>query len=420
MKYLEKMKTKTAFEIIFIATVGLSILLWLIFMFIGGDSSSQLRIFSENMWDFLADSTNVLGYSAGLDPYNNQIFGLGEKAYPPLTYALMFLVSRVVNVNSYLEKFGDYKKLWTDPKVLILIIIFTVIVIIMMYTIIQVTKNGSMLIKSLVAFVLCFSFPMLFSIERGNTIIITSIMCMIYLFYYNSENKILKELALISLAVAVAFKITPAFLGILLLYNKQFKDAIRTVIYGIIIVFGPFIFLHGGFLNIPLMFNNIFLNLKYYSSPEGCTLAGSLNKFGRVFTSNDYIVPDIWVDILKITTVIISIILLSVIPFFKTQWEKVATVVIILIILPSHSGTYCVLYMIPVIVMFLNEEKHRNVDIIYLLCMIMISWVYFCKVSDYIFNIHFALPVMTLTLLITGIANAINYLKHKNLIGKGV
>jgi len=420
MKYLEKIKTKTAFEIIFIATVGLSFLLWIIFIAVDGEASSQFRIFSENLWDFLADSTNVIGYSAGRNPYNNHIFGLAEKAYPPLTYVLMFLVSRVVQVNSYAEKFGDYKNLWTDPKVLILIIIMTVVVVIMMYTIIQVTKNGSMLIKSLVAFVLCCSFPMLFSIERGNTIIITAILCMFYLFYYNSENKILKELALISLAIAVAFKITPAFLGILLLYNKQFKDSIRTVIYGIIIVFGPFVFLQGGFSNIPLMFNNIFLNLKAYSSPEGCTFAGSFSKFGQVLTSNDYIVPDIWVAILKITTVIISIILLSVLPFFKTQWEKVATVVIILIILPSHSGTYCVLYMIPVIIMFLNEEKHGNVDIIYLLCMIMISWVYFCKLSDYIFNIHLALPVMTITLLITGISNAKNYYKQKKISGKGV
>jgi len=269
-----------------------------------------------------------------------------------------------------------------------------------------------MQIKSLTAFALCCSYPMIFSIERGNTIIFTVLLCTFYLFYYNSENKVLRELALIALAVAAAFKITPAILGIMLLYNKQFKECVRTVIYGIIMVFGPFIFLHGGFSNIPLMFQNIELNLKTYSMPEGCTLAGSIAKFGQMISA-DYKVPSALITFAKITTIVLSLILLAVVPFFKTTWEKAAAVVIVLIILPSHSGTYCILYLIPVIIMFLNEENHRKVDIIYLLCMIAISWVYFCKVTDYFFNYHLALPVMTGTLVITGIINVMNFFNDK-------
>jgi len=418
MKYFEKMKTKTSFEIIFIATIGLSFLLWMIFMFLGGPSGNQFNIFFGRCGNFIADSSNVTGYSSGRDPYHNLIYGLGEKAYLPLTYVIMYFVSRIVNVDSYAIRDESYFGIVADYKYLAIFLIFIIIIMILMYTLIQVTKKGKMSIKIMTAMALCFSAPMIYSIERGNTIIFTVFLCMFYLFYYNSENKILKELALIALASAVGFKMTPALLGIMLLYNKQFKEAARAVLYGIIIVFGPFLFLHGGFSNIPLMFDNIALNLKSYTSLDGCTLTASVNRFGKFF-DNKFTMTQGLVDNLKTITTILSLLLLVVVPFLKTNWEKVAAVVVVLIILPSHSGEYCVLYMLPVIVMFLNEEKHRNIDFLYLLCMIMISWDFVCKASE-IFNYNLALPIMVVALLITGIINMIKMLQNRMLNGKGV
>jgi len=418
MKYFEKMKTKTSFEIIFIATIGLSFLLWMIFLFMGGALSNQFSIFYGNCGNFIADSSNVAGYSAGRDPYHNLVYGLGEKAYPPLTYVIMYFVSRIVDVQSYAIRDQSYFGIVADFKYLAIFLVFIIIIMILMYTLIQVTKKGKMSIKIMTAMALCCSAPMIYSIERGNTIILTVFLCMFYLFYYNSENKILKELALIALACAAGFKMTPALLGIMLLYNKQFKEAARTAVYGIIIVFGPFLFLHGGFSNIPLMFENMKLNLKFYTSLDGCTLTASVNRFGKLYFNN-FSMTEAMIDNMKTITTILSLLLLIVVPFLKTNWEKVAAVVVVLIILPSHSGTYCILYMLPVIVMFLNEEKHRNIDFLYLFCMIMISWDFVCKASE-IFNYNLALPIMVVALLVTGIINIVKMLQNRMFNGKGV
>jgi len=418
MKYFEKMKTKTSFEIIFIATIGLSFLLWMVFLFMGGALSNQFSIFYGDSGNFIADSSNVAGYSSGRDPYHNLVYGLGEKAYPPLTYVIMYFVSRIVDAQSYAIRDESYFGIVADFKYLAIFLVFIIIIMILMYTLIQVTKKGKMSIKIMTALALCCSAPMLYSIERGNTIIFTVLLCMFYLFYYNSENKILKELALIALACAAGFKMTPALLGIMLLYNKQFKDAARTAVYGIIIVFGPFLFLHGGFSNIPLMFENMKLNLKFYTSLDGCTLTASVNRFGKLYFNN-FSMTDAIINNMKIITTILSLLLLIVVPFLKTNWEKVAAVVVVLIILPSHSGTYCILYMLPVIVMFLNEEKHRNIDFLYLFCFIMISWDFVCKASE-IFNYNLALPIMVMALLITGIINIVKMLQNRMFNGKGV
>ena len=412
MKYIENLRTKKAFEIIFFSTVVFSFLLWLLYIFIDGSSSAQFNIFFQRCEDFMADSSNVLGYSANRDPYHNLVYGLEEKAYPPLTYVIMYVMSRVVNANSFVDSENSYYYISDNLQYFALIFIFAILIVIVMYTLILVTKQGKMSVKIMTAVALCCSAPMLYSIERGNTIILTVILCMVFLFYYNSENKVLREFALIALAIATAFKITPALLGIMLLYNKQFKEAARTVIYGIIMVFVPFVFLHGGFSNILLMFQNIKLNLKAYSSIEGCTLAASLNRFGQTFF-NDFILSDQIIIVMRIVTMFISLLLLIAVPFFKTNWEKVAAVVLVLFILPSHSGTYCILYMIPVIVMFLNEEKRRKIDFLYLFCMIMISWDFICN-ATYIFNFNLAVPIMVTALSITGIMNIKQVLQQRS------
>lgn len=408
---MQKIKTKKVFEIVFISAVLYSFLLWAYYLFKGGIESSQFDIFFLNCKNFIADNSNVVGYSSLLDPYHNTVFGLQEKAYPPLTYVILYIFSKIVDADSFIVPQAGYVNMATDFKYLTIYMIFMAIIMIMLYTLIQVTKKGKMSVKIMTGFALCFSAPMLYSIERGNTIIFTVFLCMFFLFYYDSENKILKELALIALAIAAAFKITPALLGILLLYNKSFKEAIRTAIYGIIMVFGPFLLLKGGFSNIPVMFENIQLNLKQYSSLEGCTFTASVYKYGNLLNSN-FTMSESFINKMMTITKILSFMLLIAVPFFKTHWEKVAAVVVVLVILPSHSGRYCILYMLPVIVMFLNEEKRRYIDFIYLICMIMISWVYVSKTSD-MYNYSFALPIITFTLIITGIINIIDTFKNK-------
>jgi hypothetical protein len=87
--------------------------------------------------------------------------------------------------------------------------------------------------------------PMLFTIERGNIILIAFILTLFYIFAYDSENPVVSELALISLAFAAALKIYPAVYGLLLLKEHKWKKAIRCVIYGIMLFILPFIYYSG-------------------------------------------------------------------------------------------------------------------------------------------------------------------------------
>jgi hypothetical protein len=74
-------------------------------------------------------------------------------------------------------------------------------------------------------------------------------------------------------------KLTPAVLGILLLYNKQWKEVVCIIIYGCIFFFLPFLLFEGGFSNLGQMLNNVMFRLETYSIKDGCTIVACVVHF---------------------------------------------------------------------------------------------------------------------------------------------
>ena len=66
-----------------------------------------------------------------------------------------------------------------------------------------------------------------------------------FLLMRDSEKKVNREIALICLACAAGLKIYPALFGVLYIKEKRFKEAVRAIIYGVLIFFLPYIFFGG-------------------------------------------------------------------------------------------------------------------------------------------------------------------------------
>lgn len=396
-KDLKKIVTsKRFYEVTFIVVICLSFLAWLAGIVLTGYESRQFDIFFLRCNDFFADTTNVVGYSSLRDVYENTMYtGLKEKAYPPLTYMLMYWLSKVVDMDKYYE--ADYfLDMYTEPKFLIIYLIYAIITVVMVYELVRTCKKGNTLIKIGTAAAVLLSAPVLFSFERANTIILTLFFVLFYIFYYDSQNKIMKELALISLAIAVAFKMTPAILGILLLYNKQWKEAFRAVIYGIIVGIGPFVFFEGGFSNIFRMFRNMSLNVEYYTSKEGCTLLASVLSFGALPSEG-------LKQTVNIITYVVCFVLLVSAGFSHKNWEKIMAVSMVLIILPSHSGYYCILYIIPAVIAFLNEQEHQVSDIFIFISILLIMYDVQSVAREHFLNYHLSILLITGIMVIKGV-----------------
>ena len=212
----------------------------------------------------------------------------------------------------------------------------------------------------------------MFSFERGNLIFLSAIFTLFYLVNYNSSNKVLKEAAFICLALAAALKVYPALFGILLIYERRYKEAFRVIIYGIVSSFLPFLFFHGGFSNIPQWIENVRLNSAGY-------LYSVFPRFGQHFVLNQLLneglLTKATVDIIDtIISVVIYIsvgILLIINKYQEIRWKKLCLLTVIVLLLPVNSAFYNGLYLFSIIVYFLNEDNKQKGDLVYLVLFVI-------------------------------------------------
>lgn len=327
------------------------------------DGAQSNIIFRKGM-DFFADYFNVAYYSKDMDPYHCEYNGLAEKAYFPLTYILFYQFSRFIDYSSLETPFP------TNPMaVLSAILIISGFCLIFFFALQELSelKKG---LRYLLLMSFAFSGIFLFSFERGNSILIAAGCCVIFLATYTSSNKVLREVGYLALAIAAALKGYPAVLGLLLIYRREYKEAVRLLIYGVALAFVPFDFLPGGFYeNLGIFRENVKLNSLSYSFEQNPKLG--LYYFLSYGLSN---MPDTQLELeAAITPILYTVCILALLlnAFQDSPWKKTALLICIILLVPKNCGLYCALYLFPVIVLFFNEEK-KWYELIYVILFILI------------------------------------------------
>ncbi len=380
---------------VFSFLVVFSFVWWIISVLAGGFNNFQFSVFYDKCDDLFADTLNNLGYSHDMDPYRNPVYGGSEKPYPPLVYCLMFLLSRICLITNW-----DYLSILSQPQFLIVYVILIMIGVVLLYELLKSKVLGEGIIKYLLPTALVFSFPFLYTIERGNTLVLTLIAVVVFLFYYDDKNKFIKEIALFSLAIAAAFKLTPAFFGLILIYDKKWKEALRCMLYGVVMIFVPFCFLKGGIIeNILIFKENVSLNGSKYAFEQGCGLSSTAYKYYLMLGGTQPHLPN---ELFVCTTVLTAIICsVFVICGFATKhkWIKIMGLSLITIILPFHSGTYNLVYIIPAVIVFFNEADDSLTNWLLTLSLIPVFWVHMDVVSV-LFGYNFGLSLVSALFLV--------------------
>ena len=350
----EKLLTKReTFCAILILYLFFGLIMWLAGLFSKGMASKQTAALLL-LQDFLADFTNVVGYSAKLDPYHNWFYsGPSEKAYPPLVYLIFYLFSGLVDIDQYYEA-NFFVSMYKDPLMIYMFMLIHIGIYVFIFESFRKVFTTKRFYAVGIAFLVLFSEPMLFSLERGNTVIVTMLFISVFLFNYDNKSKVMREIAILSLALAAAFKMTPAVLGLLLLTDRKNRNlAIRAIIYGVLLFGLPFFFLNDNpFRSGVQLIRNIQGNMQAYSRWNGVTLEACLWEAGIKIDQTILIVIKYLVCAFLIFGVFIT----------KEKWKQVMMISLVLTTFPNHSSYYCILYMIPAFIVFLNEKQHKPVD----------------------------------------------------------
>lgn len=66
----------------------------------------------------------------------------------------------------------------------------------------------------------------------------------------------------------------------------------------------------------------------------------------------------------------------------KEKWKQVLNISLVMLILPSVSQSYCLLYLFPAMVLFLRETGHKPLSLFTSYGMILVSFLFVCIIYE--------------------------------------
>lgn len=282
------------------------------------------------------------------------LYSLSEAfCFPPLSYCLYFLLWKInpQDVNGLLE-WRNYKQ--ADHALIVFVAYNVLIVILFMYCIICYFNSLKAKYVFLLPLAIFFSYPVwCTSIQRGNSVMLVSLMVAYACLWIDSDNAVKQETAMVLIAVAAGFKFYPAIIGIM--YIKDYKKVFRLVLYGLIAVFVPFVFFGGvdGARNlIHTLLNLNAADVMYrYGTVRGFveTIACLHLKMNETMAYNIGIITENLFLVIALVSAFCT----------KKKWQKVLFFSAILASYVSSSWMYTSVYYLPALLMFLQENQQN-------------------------------------------------------------
>ncbi len=322
-----------------------------LFVIITNGNATKTLVWSSTSVGVFPDFIETITHAKTLTPYDMKAI------YPPFVYTFCYLCSRF-----FPEKTNDWSAMGSSPAAVILgFSIFLFVSLVIFITMFRVLRDKySLSTYVCLLFIVIFSPPYLYMVERGNLVALSMILLLYYVLHYKDDNIVLRELAYISLACAAAMKIWPAVWGILLIRQKNVKACLHAIFYGLLFGIGPFMFMGGsdGFFK---MVNNIkslsaetVIDTRGFGYGFKVNFENYLNAFAEFFKYNP---PDI---ISKVIMALLFVVLFILMLVIKKEWQVVALLSIVITFLPGFSWIYNNVYFIIPLILFFKEEDSKT------------------------------------------------------------
>ena len=311
------------------------------------DFDNQSFVFFNNTNSFASDFFNVCRYICDRNPYNNELDGFQEKIYPPIAYMLMYPYTLVFDYHN--QTFATCAQ---NMVCVLSFLSFTFFCsVLWIISSIKILRKYKVHNVYLTIFLGCVSCVFLYSIERGNYIILSAALCNYFIAYYDSPSK--KPIGLFCLALSSGLKVYPVILSLLLIRNKDYKSFFLFAAITSVIVFLPFFFFVGGVDNIPLLIRNVTMQSSHYGALVSEYKVGLFS----LFTFVSYLLS---IDLSSIANLInISIAGLSLCLALIIKDDKYSILLLLLLIalFPKQAWMYNLMYILPFVFIIANSNR---------------------------------------------------------------
>ena len=334
-------KTNARFAKLFVLLMSLSFAVYTIVYIIKGEAD-YVDIFFIRTSDLFMDFFNsVRDASQGA-----RVYTVRHVIYPPMANLIYLFISLFIRDGYTSTSFGQ-RKTWVNyPEAIFINFVFLSLALFIIFCLV---RNRCEKIKGnhLIAAFAIVNVPVLFAVERSNIILLAVIGLAVYAFFYDSDSRAKRELALLGLAFSFAIKAYPVIFGWRLLADSRYKDAARCALYGILMMLIPSLFFGG-----PSCILTMLENMSRFSPSQAVPwMVDLFGDFGRV---------------LENAAIIIGAASFIFFPLFiKDSFKITALGMSIVILLPSFSIFYTWAFMIVPVAIAISRKRLRRSDWFY-------------------------------------------------------
>ena len=208
---------------------------------------------------------------------------------------------------------------------------------------------------ALLSLCLLLSGVMIYTIERGNSVLNVMVMLLLALELRDSREAWKREAALLLIAVAAGFKIYPCVFGLLYVFEKRWKETVRLLIYGVALFFVPFAWFSGAEGFKQFLYNH----QEIQTMVRDDYLTSIPSVLGFIGAEAGW--PAQKVSLLsKVLSLLAGAAMLSCICLEKRLWLRTLLMVSLFTLVPGWNAEYMAVYMIlPFVLCYLDagEEK---------------------------------------------------------------
>lgn len=321
------------------------------FFLILATNGETFRSFFYYGHDYFMDFFNHIWYVRDrAHVYDTSIYA----SFPPLAYVFYYFMGKFIPASA-IEGPGN-RAVRDNLFGLNLYVAYTAVLVVLLVFLVQhflrQKRRGE---QCLLLFILLLSAPFIGLYERGNSAFMVLILLMGFTAYKDSKEPWKRETAIIFLAVAAALKLYPAVFGLLYLQEKRWKEAARLTVYGLFLVFFPFVFFGGGgkipvlLYNFKAISNEIVLgdlrSVTYATVWIGQKLGISLPYLLAAGNASSFLF-----FILSCACVLLQ----------TRLWKKMVLLSGIMIFFPVWSGAYTITYLTLPLVLYLGAENGED------------------------------------------------------------
>lgn len=352
----------------------------------GGESWKYMLFHNGPYTDMYMDFFNSIR-----DGGSDNVYSERNNIYPPLCVLIFRIFSKLIDPELVSTHFKQRTRLQADQICMIIYILFALICIMSMIRLIESYANmktqGKMKTQAaVISFAMIICYPVMFCLERGNILILSVILAMFFIFFKDSENKIIRELSYLALAFSAAIKLYPAIFGLSLIIEKKYKEAARLMVYGILVVGLPIVFfldefradpasIAAGFapllkigtgVTVDAESTSIFAKLIKNLLNFAVNKKSSLN-FSSVSVQNFVFMakgdPTVAKIICAVTEAIAAICAFRT----KSEWKKAFLLCYLMLNIPSASNSYALSFLlIPFCIFLFGTSTYEKKDWIHL------------------------------------------------------